>query len=53
MNIANIQLLYKLKKEDGDVVGHVPESRIHLISYSPSYDGNVGFYEVSRACKTI
>ena len=30
-------------------MGHVPESRSHLISYFLSYDGNVGFYEVSRA----
>ena len=51
MNITNIQLLYRFKK-DGDVVGHVPESRSHLISYFLSYDGNVGFCEVSRACKT-
>ena len=29
-------------------MGHVPESRSHLISYFLSYDGNVGFCEVPR-----
>ena len=35
--------------KDGDVVRHVPETRSRLISYFLSYDGNVGFCEVTGA----